>query len=155
MVRDAQQDVQPPSRPATPFVDTSTAPLRLYWSPSQDNSGSIADYEILRGGSPIRTVPGTRINAAVSLDPNGRSVFRVAAVDTAGNTSPASGALVVVRRQRPFGTPKAIPAWAWQLLEWQKNGRSGPRPSAPHPVPTWYWRWASWVLQPYRITRNS
>jgi Rv2525c-like, glycoside hydrolase-like domain len=148
------EDIQPPSRPPAPFADLTGAPLRLYWSPSSDNSGSIVGYRILRGGSPVRKVPGTRINAAVSLDTSGRSVFRVAAVDAAGNVSTASNAIVVVRRQRPFGAPTAIPAWAWRLLDWQK-ARSGPRPSTPHPVPAWYWRWASWVLQPYRITRTG
>jgi hypothetical protein len=146
------QDVAPPTRPPTPFADMTGAPLRLYWSPSQDNSGSVARYQILRNGVPTRTVQGTRGNAAVQLDASGRSVFRVAAVDAAGNASAPSGALVVVRRQRPYGVPAAIPSWAWRLLDWQ-SAKSGARPAAPHPLPAWYWRWASWVQHPYRITR--
>ncbi len=149
------KDVAAPARPATPFADLSGAPLRLYWEPSQDNSGSIAGYRILRGGVAIRTVAGTRGNAAVTLDPGGRSVFRIAAVDAAGNASLPSGALVVVRRERPVDTPAVIPAWAWRLLDWQHHGRSGTRPSIPRPLPRWYWHWASWALYPYRITRHG
>jgi len=148
------QDVAAPTRPAAPFGDLTGAPLRLCWSPSQDNSGSVDRYLILRNGSELHTVEGTRGNAAVTLDASGRSVFRVVAVDAAGNASAPSNALVVVRRQRPYGVPAAIPSWAWKLLGWQSAKRSGPRPKTPHPLPRWYWRWAAWVQHPYRITRN-
>ena len=148
------KDVGAPTRPATPFADLTGGPLRLYWSPSQDNSGSVATYRILRGGQPIRDVAGTRGNAAVALDPSGRSVFRVEAVDTAGNVSSPSSALVVLKRQRPYGVPKAIPHWAWALVDWQQSGRTGKRPSAPRPIPAWFWRWSAWVQHPYRITPN-
>jgi hypothetical protein len=148
------KDVSAPTRPAAPFADLTGAPLRLYWSPSQDNSGSVATYRILRGGQPGRDVAGTRGNAAVALDPSGRSIFRVEAVDAAGNASTPSSALVVLKRQRPYGVPKTIPRWAWALLDWQSAGHAGKRPGAPHPLPAWYWRWSAWVQHPYRITPN-
>ena len=150
------RDVGPPTRPDTPSGRISGGALRLTWTPSQDNSGSIARYEILRGGSPVASVSGGSTSAAVrSLDPSGRSVFRVVAVDAAGNLSIPSGALLVVRRNRPADSPAAIPAWAWHLLDWQRHGRSGSHPLTPRPLPAWYWHWASWELQPYRITRNG
>jgi Rv2525c-like, glycoside hydrolase-like domain len=150
------RDVGRPTRPETPAGRFSGGALRLTWPPSQDNSGSIARYQILRGGTPVASVAGGSTSAAVrSLDPGGRSVFRVVAVDAAGNPSIPSGALLVVRRSRPADAPPAIPAWAWQLLEWQRRGRSASRPATPRPLPGWYWHWASWELQPYRITPNG
>ena len=149
------RDVGPPTRPATPSGVFRGGALRLTWAPSRDNSGTIARYRILRGGTPVKTVPGGSTAAAVTaLDPSGRSVFRVAAVDAAGNTSVPSGALLVVRVRRPADAPRAIPAWAWQLLDWLRAGRTGTRPATPRPLPRWFWRWASWELHPYRITRN-
>jgi Rv2525c-like, glycoside hydrolase-like domain len=150
------RDVGAPTRPATPGGEVSGGVLRLRWVPSQDNSGTIARYRILRGGNPVEDVPGSSTTAAVhALDPGGRSVFRIAALDAAGNVSVPSGALLVVRRSRPGGVPRAIPTWAWHLLAWQRHGRTGARPATPRPLPAWYWRWASWELQPYRITRNG
>jgi hypothetical protein len=150
------RDVGRPTRPDTPTGRISGGALRLAWTPSQDNSGSIARYEILRGGSPVAALAGGSTSADVrSLDPSGRSVFRVVAVDAAGNLSVPSGALLVVRRDRPADAPAAIPAWAWHLLDWQRHRRSGSHPATPRPLPAWYWHWASWELQPYRITRSG
>ena len=150
------RDVAAPSRPAALTGRYVDGAIRLSWSPSYDNSGTVARYRILRGGSPVKDVPGSSITAAIrSLDPSGRSVFRVTAVDAAGNTATPSGALVVLRRSRPADAPRAIPAWAWRLLDWQRAARSGARPASPHPLPRWYWHWASWELQPYRLTRNA
>ncbi len=150
------RDVGRPTRPAAPFGWIIDGTLRLSWPPSQDNSGSIARYQILRGGSPVASVTGGPTRTAVrSLDPGGRSVFRIVAVDAAGNTSIPSGALLVVRRSRPADAPAAIPAWAWHLLDWQRAARSGSHPPTPRPLPGWYWHWASWKLQPYRITSNG
>ena len=147
------RDVGRPTRPETPRGQIGGGALRLSWTPSQDNSGSIARYQILRGGSPVASVPGSSTSVAVrSLDPSGRSVFRVVAIDAAGNPSTPSGALLVVRRSRPADAPAAIPSWAWHLLDWQRAGRSGSQPPTPRPLPAWYWHWASWELQPYRIT---
>jgi Rv2525c-like, glycoside hydrolase-like domain len=138
------RDVGRPTRPDVPTGMIVDGALRLAWSPSQDNSGTIAG------------VAGSSTSLAVhSLDPSGRSVFRIVAVDAAGNPSIPSAALLVVRRSRPADAPAAIPAWAWHLLDWQRGHRSGIRPPTPRPLPTWYWHWASWELQPYRITPNG
>ncbi len=148
------RDVGRPTRPETPAGRIAGGALRLAWAPSRDNSGSIAGYRILRGGGPVAAVVST--SAAVrSLGPGGRSIFRVVAVDAAGNASIPSGALLVVRRSRPVDAPAAIPAWAWKLLDRQRKGRTGSPPVTPRPLPSWYWRWASWELQPYRIARNG
>jgi hypothetical protein len=150
------RDVGRPTRPETPTGRIDGGVLRLVWTPASDNSGSIARYQILRGGRSVAGVAGTLTSAAVrSLDPSGRSVFRIVAVDAAGNTSIPSGALLVVRRNRPADAPAAIPAWAWKLLDWQRGARRGSRPSTPHPLPAWYWHWASWQLHPYRIAPNG
>jgi hypothetical protein len=150
------RDVGRPTRPAAPFGWIIHGTLRLSWPPSQDNSGSIAGYQILRSGNLVASIAGGSTHAAVrSLDPGGRSVFRIVAVDAAGNASIPSGALLVVRRDRPADAPAAIPAWALRLLDWQRGGRTGSRPPTPRPFPGWYWHWASWELQPYRITRNG
>ena len=150
------RDIAAPNRPAAPGGRYSGGAIRLSWAPSQDNSGTIARYRILLGGKPVAGVPGSITSAAVrTLDPNGRSVFRVVAVDGAGNESTPSPALLVIRRSRPADAPTAIPAWAWRLLEWQRGDSSGVRPAAPRPLPHWFWHWAAWVLQPYRITPNG
>jgi len=150
------RDVGRPSRPATPDGRLAGGAIHLGWAPSQDNSGTVAGYRILLGGVPVKSVPGTSTSAAIRLSALGaRSVLRVAALDAAGNTSVASGALVVLRRQRPADAPKAVPAWAWKLLDWLRAGRATARPKAPHPLPRWFWRWATWQLQPYRLTRNG
>jgi hypothetical protein len=150
------RDVGRPSRPSTPQARVAGGALHLAWAPSQDNSGTVAGYRILRGGVPVKSVPGTATSATIRASSLGaRSVIRVAALDGAGNASAASGALVVLRRQRPGDAPKAIPAWAWKLLDWLRAGRTTSRPKAPHPLPHWFWQWATWQLQPYRLTRNG
>jgi hypothetical protein len=150
------RDVGRPSRPSTPQARVAGGALHLAWAPSQDNSGTVAGYRILRGGVPVKSVPGTATSATIRASSLGaRSVIRVAALDGAGNASAASGALVVLRRQRPGDAPKAIPAWAWKLLDWLRAGRTTSRPKAPHPLPHWFWHWATWQLQPYRLTRNG
>jgi hypothetical protein len=150
------RDVAAPARPATPSGRIVGGTLHLGWTPARDNSGAVARYRILRGGRPVASVPGSATTATVrSLDPAGRSVFRVVAVDAAGNASTPSGALLVLRRRRPAAAPAAIPAWAWSLLRWLHTGRVGARPAAPRPLPRWFWPWAGWELQPYRITQNG
>lgn len=147
------RDVAKPSRPTGVSGSFAHGAVALHWRPATDNSGLIATYEITRGGVPVLSVPGTSAAASIlALDPSGHSVFRVVALDGAGNLSTASPALVVARKARPADAPRAIPSWAWSLLRWQQSGRSGPKPAAPRPLPRWYWHWAGWVLQPYRIT---
>lgn len=150
-------DVGAPDRPAAPSGVFYRRQLVLAWQPSADNSGTVASYEVDRSGARLVRVPGTWTAATLdSFRQDGPSVFRVVAVDAAGNRSIPSRAVVVVPVPRPSTAPRAIPAWAWQLLDWQRHGRSGTRPQeAPARPPAWYWRWASWQLAPYRITRSG
>jgi hypothetical protein len=88
-----------------------------------------------------------------SFHPDRPSVYRVIALDAAGNASAPSAPVVVLPAPHPSALPRPLPHWAWQLLDWQQHGRSGARPHAPAPPPAWYWRWAAWRLQPFRLRR--
>jgi hypothetical protein len=148
------RDVGGPTRPGGIAGTIRDGVLTLRWRPATDNSGTVARYRITRGGVGLLTTPGNSTSAHIrALDPSGRSVFRVTALDAPGNRSTPSAALLVVRRSRPAGAPVAIPGWAQRLFAWQRAGRIGSPPTVPHPVPRWYWQWASWRLQPYRIER--
>lgn len=49
--------------------------------------------------------------------------------------------------KRPKIAPVRIPAWAWDIMVWQDNGKHGPRPkAAPARLPVWYWAWRLWRL---------
>jgi hypothetical protein len=147
------QDVTGPSRPTRISGVFRRGALVLHWLPSADNSGVVASYELTRGGAPTLNVPGTSSAAVLrSLDPRGHSVFRVFALDGTGNRSAPSPALVVTRQARPSDAPRAIPAWAWRMLDWQRTGRHGSKPPSPRPTPRWFWHWAAWQIAPYRIT---
>lgn len=147
-------DIAGPTRPAAPTTTFGNGRLTLHWRPSLDNSGTIASYRITRGGVPVRTVAGASTSSPLTpIAPGERAVFRVTALDGAGNASTPSAALLVVHKTRPADAPQAIPAWAWRLLAWQRAGRPSPRPSSPRPFPSWYWHWAAWELQPYRVVR--
>ena len=147
------RDVGEPVRPEPPNGLLHRRELLLSWQPTSDNSGTVARYEVLLAGDRIATLSGTKTATLVQdFRAVGPSVFRIVAVDPAGNRSTASRALVVVRRQRPPQAPRVAPGWAWHLLDWQRQGRHGPRPrDVPAPLPTWYWPWAAWQLQPFRI----
>ncbi len=146
-------DTVPPSRPdgfAGRFVNGT---LRLSWSASTDNAGSIVSYNVLLDGSPLATVPAATRRAIVhTFHPSTQSVYRVQAVDAAGNVSTPSRALVVVPTRRPTGLPHALPHWAWDLYNAQHG--QGTRPAkAPKKLPAWYWRWAGWRSAPFHLKR--
>ena len=146
-------DIGGPSRPTGIHSSTRAGAIVLHWTPSTDNSGIVASYQLTGGGAKARSLPGTSTSAVLPPPAKAsRSVFRVVALDSAGNASRPSPALLVTHRPRPSGTPRAIPAWAWKLLEWQRSGRHGPRPHTPSPLPHWYWQWATWQTQPYQLT---
>jgi hypothetical protein len=132
--------------------------LLLSWSPAADNSGAIASYNVLLDGTPLVAVQGTQRRATVrAFHPTGQTVYRVEAVDGAGNVGKPSRPLVVVPTAHPAGLPKPLPHWAWGLFTWQRgrapNG-NGPRPkTAPRKPPSWYWRWAAWRAMPFRVKR--
>jgi hypothetical protein len=146
------RDVAGPSRPTGISGSVVKGGIVLHWAPSTDNSGVVASYRLTRGGTKEHVVPGTATTASLGPLTEARSVFRVVALDRAGNASTPSPALVVTRRPRPNAAPRTIPGWAWKLLVWQRSGRTTRRPRAPSPLPPWYWDWAAWQLQPYRIS---
>ena len=145
-------DTVPPSQPqgfAGRFVNGS---LRLSWLPSTDNSGAVVTYQVLLDGNPFSTVTGSTPRAIVrAFHPGGQTVYRVEAVDAAGNASKPSRPLVVVPTTRPALVPRIVPAWSWQLYDWQHGG-GGTRPArAPRRPPAWYWAWAAWRAAPFHL----
>lgn len=142
------RDVQRPTRPTTLVASLRRTVLRLRWPPSADNSRVIAYYEIVRGKAIVAKVPGSRTAAGFSVARLTRtSVYKVLAVDPAGNVGRLSPGIKVVVARRPKGVPARIPAWAQRLRAWQAASKSvrGKRPKTPSPLPRWYGSWSKWV----------
>lgn len=56
-------------------------------------------------------------------------------------------AAAVAAPTRPASVPMRIPAWAWELYDWDATEPAlrPPRPSsAPKLVPAWYAEWRAW-----------
>jgi glycoside hydrolase-like protein len=141
-----------PSAPALRTVRLARDALRFAWSPAADGNGPVAGYVVTLTNRPLTTLPsGRRSDVEQTFHRGSASVFRVVAVDAAGNESRPSRPVVVLPAARPAGTPRAIPGWAWRLQAWQRSSRSGPRPPAPKAVPIWFWRWAAWQAFPFRL----
>ncbi|HEY5160799.1 MAG TPA: DUF1906 domain-containing protein [Gaiellaceae bacterium] len=146
------QDNMAPTTPAGLRGHFYKQKLLLMWPASSDNSGTVAGYEVTLDGTPIQTLAGTVRSTSLSkIRRTGRSIYRVRALDAAGNQSPLSNYVKVVSKARPRHLPHAVPRWAWRRLDWQEKGRKGKRPNAPQPLPSWYSRWSAWKLSPYRI----
>jgi hypothetical protein len=140
----------PPTAPADVSGRFVQGSLTLSWSPSTDRNGPIAGYRVTLTNAPIWDLPRRIHNQRVGgFHLHGPSVYRVVAIDAAGNESRPSQPVVVLPSARPKKLPKAIPAWAWRLLRWED--RSTPRPDAPKIVPDWYWRWARWQALPFHL----
>jgi hypothetical protein len=78
------------------------------------------------------------------------TVYRVRAIDLAGNASVASKPVVVLPSKRPADVPRALPRWAFGLYDFQHH--KGARPAtAPRKPPAWYWHWAAWRSAPFRL----
>jgi hypothetical protein len=142
-------DTTPPSRPLVTARLAASA-LSLTWPAATDNVG-VAAYNVLRNGTAISSLPADARRATVrgfsSTAPN---VYRVQALDAAGNAGQPSKAVVVVSRKRPATLPRAIPQWAYALYSWQHGG--GARPAAaPKKPPAWYWVWAGWRVAPFKL----
>ncbi len=146
------QDIEPPTTPTTLRGRFVARKLMLRWRASSDNSGAIAGYQVTLNGAPIETLAGTAKSALLGKPKNGRSIYRLRAIDAAGNKSPLSRYVKVVSKPRPRGLPHAIPHWAQRMFDWRAKGRKGTHPNAPRPLPGWFWRWVGWKLSPYRIT---
>lgn len=146
------RDASPPTQPKGLAGRFSHGSLILAWRRSTDNSRVIATYRITLDGRELLSVPGSARRATVhAFHPDRATVYRVIAVDRAGNAGERSAPVVVVPAPRPQGIPRHLPAWVWSILAWQQHHRTGPRPAAPRPLPDWYWRWAAWRLQPFRV----
>jgi Domain of unknown function (DUF1906) len=146
-------DRQRPAAPAELDGRFANGSLVLTWPQSTDNSGAITSYRVTLSNAPVRSLPAASTSASVhGFHVDGPSVYRVIAVDPAGNTSRPSDPVVVLPTKRPGSVPHALPRWAWELYDWQRAGKSGPRPPrAPRITPSWYWAWDAWRLDPFHI----
>jgi Domain of unknown function (DUF1906) len=144
-------DTVAPSRPGGVRGTLVKGALRLAWAGSTDNAGAVASYDILLDGVPSAHVAGSARRVTVSaFHATTQTVYRVRAIDLAGNASVSSRAIVVVPAKRPHDLPKLLPRWAWSLYTWQHSG--GVRPAAaPKKPPAWYWRWAAWRSTPFKL----
>jgi hypothetical protein len=144
-------DTVPPSRPGGVRGTFVKGALRLAWAGSTDNAGAVASYDILLDGVPSAHVAGSVRRVTVrAFHATTQTVYRVRAIDLAGNASVSSRAIVVVPTKRPLGLPKILPHWAWSLYTWQHTG--GTRPAvAPKKPAAWYWRWAAWRSAPFKL----
>src|SRR5581483_11165323 len=100
----------------------------------------------------LTSVSGQLRTALVhTFHPGGQTVYRVQAVDAAGNAGKPSRPLVIVPTPKPTSLPRPVPRWAWSLYTWQ-HGHQGARPKlAPKQPKAWYWQWAAWRAMPFRI----
>ncbi len=142
-------DTTPPAAPAVAGRLLAQG-LYLTWQAASDN-GAIASYDVLKNGAPIMSLTSAARRAAVRNPASGaQTVYRVRAVDAAGNVGATSRPVVVLVKKRPAGVPHAVPRWAFGLYAFQHH--QGPRPkTAPKRPPGWYWLWASWRAQPLRL----
>ena len=147
-------DTLPPTTPPGLAARLVSRSLVLSWQAATDDSGTIAAYKVLLDGTPVSTLKPTSRRVVVRNFHAGRqTVYRLQAVDAAGNASKPTRAVVVRPAKRPSGLPRAIPKWAFALYTWQ-HGHVGTRPAAaPKKLPAWYWRWAGWRSAPYALKR--
>lgn len=101
-------DTTPPSTPGS-FTATGAGAtaVNLSWAASTDNVG-IDSYAILRGGTPIASVPASATSYTDSgLTPGTAYTYQVAARDVSGNMSPPARPVNVttVADTRPPSTP--------------------------------------------------
>ena len=147
-------DTVPPTTPPAFAGRMVNGALVLSWQGSTDDSGQVAGYDVLLDGDPVSTLKPTMRRVTVRNFHAGRTtVYRLKAVDGAGNLSKATPPIVVRPARRPAGLPKTIPHWAFGLYTWQHT-HAGARPAAaPKRPPTWYWRWAAWRAAPFQLRR--
>jgi hypothetical protein len=87
-----------------------------------------------------------------AFHPAAQTVYRVRAVDSAGNVGKPSPPIVVLPTKRPSDVPRQVPRWAFGLYTSQHGG--DPRPAnTPRKLPAWYWHWAAWRLAPFHLKR--
>ncbi len=144
-------DTVAPSRPDGVTGRFVKGALRLTWNGATDNAGPVVRYDVLLDGVPSANVEGGVRRVIVrAFHPGAQTVYRVRAVDLAGNASVASRAVVVVPSKRPASVPRVLPRWAWAVYDFQHGKGSRPA-AAPRKLPAWYWNWAAWRSAPYRV----
>ena len=144
-------ETTPPPAPAGLRGHFAYGSLVLSWPSVSDASGPAVAYEVSLSGQPLLTVSGETVAALRAFHPHAASVYRVRAIDAAGNLGPPSPPLRVLPSPRPGGIPDPLPAWAWSVFRWQLQGQVGPRPQAPRPLPPWFWRWRAWRIAPFHL----
>jgi hypothetical protein len=144
----------PPAPPASVTGRLAGGGLELAWQQAVDPNGPIAGYEVTVTNRPLASLPrSVRSDRLTGFRAGGPTVYRVVAIDAAGNESRPSQPVVVLPSTRPHDLPKTIPAWAWRLFDWQQSGRADARPKAPRAVPDWWWRWYGWRALPFHLRR--
>ncbi len=101
-------DTTPPSTPANlsgQAIDYKT--ISLTWSPSTDSSG-IGSYWVLRNNVTVGQASSNSYTDQ-GLLPATQYAYQVIAVDTAGNSSPASGTFSIATPAQPDTTAPTIP----------------------------------------------
>ncbi|GAA1427114.1 hypothetical protein GCM10009616_03390 [Microlunatus lacustris] len=126
---DPRDDEAPEPVATITSADVSPTALTLRWPPAADNVG-VVEYEVVLNGYPVATTPTTSATVRWFNDTR-QQVVQVRAVDAAGNESPSSPTLLVVR-PTPSPTPSPTPTPTAPT-----PGPSEPPPSAePTPQPT-------------------
>jgi hypothetical protein len=145
-------DLTPPTTPPAFGGRLVNGSLVLSWAASTDDAGVIAGYNVLLDGTAVAKVKPTSRRVTVrNFHGSRQTVYRLQAIDGAGNVSKPTAPVVVKPKPRPAGLPRAIPRWAFALYSWQHT-HTGARPkAAPKKPPKWYWTWAGWRATPFRL----
>ena len=145
-------DLVPPTAPPAFSGRLVNGALVLSWAAATDDAGVIAGYNLLLDGTAVAKVKPTSRRVTVrNFHAAGQTVYRLQAIDGAGNLSKPTAPVVVLPKKRPAGLPRAVPHWAFALYAWQHT-HAGTRPAAaPKKPPRWYWAWAAWRATPYRL----
>jgi fibronectin type 3 domain-containing protein len=122
-------DSSAPTTPLAVFAFAASGTNTVSWAASSDAGSGVSGYQVLRDGNPVATVTGTTYSE--QADPG--SVYRVVAVDVAGNTSNASlsatarapfptgvSSRQVVDQSAPEKTAHPELAIVSVMLRWQK-----------------------------------
>jgi len=105
----ALKDTTPPTAPTNLRSTSVTATsISLAWNPSSDDVGIVV-YQVYSGSTVVGTAPAGTTATVSSLAPSTAYVFTVAALDAAGNVSPASAALSVTTQKPVDTTPPSAP----------------------------------------------
>ncbi|WP_344618398.1 discoidin domain-containing protein [Dactylosporangium salmoneum] len=84
-------DTQPPTAPGNlAYTQPASGQIKLTWTASTDNSGSIAGYDVYANGTLRTSVSGTTLTYTDSQPDTATVAYYVIARDAAGNQSPAS-----------------------------------------------------------------